>query len=36
VKGLPTAALACFDVPVPWRDVNAGRLRLTDVDKPRG
>jgi phosphohistidine phosphatase len=36
VKGLPTAALACFDVPVPWRDVNAGRLRLTGVDKPRG
>ena len=36
VKGLPTAAIACFDVPVPWRDVNAGQLRLTDVDKPRG
>ncbi len=35
-EGLPTAALACFDVPVPWPDVNAGRLRLTHVDKPRG
>jgi len=34
--GLATAALACFDVPVPWPDVNAGRLRLTHVDKPRG
>jgi phosphohistidine phosphatase len=35
-EGLPTAALACFDVPVAWTDVNAGRLRLTHVDKPRG
>jgi phosphohistidine phosphatase len=34
--GLATAALACFDVPVPWPDVNAGRLRLTHVDTPRG
>lgn len=36
VGGLATAALACFDVPVAWPDVNAGRLRLTHVDKPRG
>jgi phosphohistidine phosphatase len=34
--GLPTAALACYDVPVPWVDVNARQLRLTHVDKPRG
>jgi phosphohistidine phosphatase len=34
--GLSTAALACFDVPVRWTDVNAGRLRLTHVDVPRG
>lgn len=34
--GLATAAMACFDVPVPWEDVNAGRLRLTSVDVPRG
>jgi phosphohistidine phosphatase len=34
--GLSTAALACFDVPVTWSDVNAGRLRLTHVDVPRG
>jgi len=34
--GLATSALACFDVPVAWSDVNAGRLRLTHVDKPRG
>jgi len=36
VKGLATAAVACFDVAVPWPEVNAGRLRLTHVDKPRG
>jgi phosphohistidine phosphatase len=36
VRGLPTAALACFDVAVSWPDLNAGRLRLTHVDKPRG
>lgn len=35
-SGLATSALACFDVPVAWSDVNAGRLRLTHVDKPRG
>ncbi len=35
-EGLPTAALAGFDVPVGWEDVNAGRLRLTAVDVPRG
>jgi phosphohistidine phosphatase len=34
--GLRTAAVACFDVPVPWPDVNARRLRLTHVDVPRG
>lgn len=35
-NGLPTAALACFDVPVPWADVNARTLRLSSVDVPRG
>jgi hypothetical protein len=30
--GLRTAAVACFDVPVAWTDVNAGRLRLTHLD----
>jgi phosphohistidine phosphatase len=35
-RGLPTAAVVCFDVPVAWEDVNAGRLRLTSVDVPRG
>jgi phosphohistidine phosphatase len=34
--GLPTSGLACFDVVVPWPEVNAARLRLTHVDKPRG
>lgn len=34
--GLSTAALACFDVPVEWADVNARMLRLTHVDVPRG
>ena len=34
--GLATAALACYDVPVDWVDVNARRLRLTHVDMPRG
>jgi phosphohistidine phosphatase len=32
--GLKTAAVACFDVPVEWSDVNAGRLRLTHLDTP--
>lgn len=35
-EGFKTAAVACFDVPVPWEDVNAGRLRLTSFDVPRG
>jgi phosphohistidine phosphatase len=35
-RGLPTAGVACFDVPVSWEDVNAGRLRLTSVDVARG
>jgi phosphohistidine phosphatase len=35
-EGLATAALACFDVPVAWPDVNARTLRLTQVDVPRG
>jgi phosphohistidine phosphatase len=34
--GLSTAGLAGYDVPVHWVDVNARRLRLTHVDKPRG
>jgi phosphohistidine phosphatase len=34
--GLSTSALACFDVPVDWDDVNARRLRLTSIDVPRG
>jgi phosphohistidine phosphatase len=34
--GLSTSALACFDVPVDWEDVNARRLRLTSLDVPRG
>jgi phosphohistidine phosphatase len=34
--GLKTSALACFDVPVEWQDVNARTLRLTSVDVPRG
>lgn len=34
--GLPTAALASFDVPVPWEDVNARRLRIVALDVPRG
>lgn len=34
--GLPTAALACYDVAVAWPDVNARTLRLTHVDVPRG
>ncbi|MGH3366402.1 MAG: SixA phosphatase family protein [Nocardioidaceae bacterium] len=35
-EGLRTAAVACFDVPVQWVDLNARRLRLTGVDVPRG
>jgi phosphohistidine phosphatase len=34
--GLSTSAVAAFDVPVEWPDVNAGRLRLTHLDVPRG
>ncbi|HET7327836.1 MAG TPA: histidine phosphatase family protein [Nocardioidaceae bacterium] len=33
--GMPSAAMAWFDVPVQWEDVNARRLRLTGVDVPR-
>jgi phosphohistidine phosphatase len=35
-EGVPTAGLACFDVPVDWVDLNAHRLRLTSVEVPRG
>lgn len=34
--GMPTAAMATFDIRVPWADVNARRLRLTRLDVPRG
>ena len=35
-EGIPTAGLACFDVPVDWVDLNAHVLRLTSVEVPRG
>jgi phosphohistidine phosphatase len=35
-EGMPTAGLACFDVPVDWVDLNAHVLRLTSVEVPRG
>lgn len=35
-EGLPTSGIAVFDVPVSWSDVNAGTLRLTAVETPRG
>lgn len=34
--GLSTAAVAAFDVPVQWSDLNARQLRITDLDVPRG
>jgi len=35
-NGMSTSGLVGFDVPVEWEDVNARRLRVTHVDRPRG